>query len=155
MVPPAQVRLDRPHTTKYATMIRSILATFAAMLPVSILQSTARAIEPYEDNINQTRETKLKKIAFFGHFNSSNFGNESTLQTILYQLRRFHPDAEVVCISTGAEATVSTHQIEAIPITQRLMKFWSPKNQSLRVLRKACIGVPGEFLRWTQSFLSL
>ena len=151
MVQPARFRLDRPHTTKYATMIRSILATFAAMLPVSVVQSTARAIEPYEDNIKQNRETKLKKIAFFGHFNSSNFGNESTLQTILYQLRRFHPDAEVVCISTGPEATVSTHQIEAIPIAE----FWSPKNPFLKVVRKVGIGVPDELYRWTKCFLSL
>jgi polysaccharide pyruvyl transferase WcaK-like protein len=135
-------------------MIRSILAGLAAIGAASIVKPSARAIEPSEDGIPRDRETKRKKIAFFGNFDSSNFGNEGTLQTILYQLRRFHPDAEVVCISTGPEATVSTHKIEAIPITARLVN-WSPKNPTLRVVRKACIGVPGEFLRWAQSFLSL
>jgi polysaccharide pyruvyl transferase WcaK-like protein len=138
-----------------ATMIRSILAGLAAIPAASIVQPSARAIEQFEHGVTRDRETKRKKIAFFGNFDSSNFGNEGTLQTILYQLRRFHPDAEVVCISTGPEATVSTHQIEAIPITERLVKFWSPKNPTLRVVRKACIGVPGEFLRWAQSFLRL
>jgi polysaccharide pyruvyl transferase WcaK-like protein len=136
-------------------MIRSILAGLAPILAASIVQSSARAIETFENGITQDRETKRNKIAFFGHFDSSNFGNEGTLQTILYHLRRFHPDAEVVCISTGPEATVSTHQIEAIPIAEKFVKFWSPRNPTLRVVRKACIGVPGEFLRWAQCFLSL
>ena len=64
------------------------------------------------------KQAKRTKIAFFGHFDSTNFGNESTLQAILYNLRRFQPAAEVTCISTGPEATVATHHIEAVPIAE-------------------------------------
>src|SRR5215470_4889093 len=88
------------------------------------------------------RERKRKKIAFFGHFDSTNFGNESTLQAILYHLRRFHPDAEVTCICTGPEAIVATHQIEAIPLAETFVKSWVPRNQLVRVVRRVCIGIP-------------
>jgi len=53
------------------------------------------------------RKGKSKNIALFGHFDSSNFGNASTLQAILYNLKRFHPDAQVACISTGSEARLT------------------------------------------------
>ena len=76
------------------------------------------------------REVKRKKIAFFGHFDSTNFGNESTLQAILYHLRRFQPDAEVTCICTGPEATAATHHIEAIPLAETFVKSWSSPKSS-------------------------
>jgi polysaccharide pyruvyl transferase WcaK-like protein len=101
------------------------------------------------------RERKRKKIAFFGHFDSTNFGNESTLQAILYHLRRFLPDAEVTCISTGPEATVATHHIDAIPIAETFVKSWVPQNSAARALRKICIGLPSEPYRWIRAFMSL
>src|SRR5690349_14603850 len=73
-------------------------------------------------------QTKRAKIAFFGHFDSTNFGNESTLQAILHHLRRFQPNAEAICISTGPAATVATHHIDAIPIAERFVKSWTPRN---------------------------
>jgi polysaccharide pyruvyl transferase WcaK-like protein len=100
-------------------------------------------------------ESRRKRIAFFGHFDSSNFGNESTLQAILYHLRCLQPAAEVTCISTGADATVRTHQIEAIPITERLAKSWVPKNPLTRVLRKVCIGIPSELYQWIKGLVVL
>jgi polysaccharide pyruvyl transferase WcaK-like protein len=98
---------------------------------------------------------KRINIAFFGHFDSTNFGNESTLQAILYHLRRFHPDAEVVCISSGPEATTATHQIEAIPITETFVRSWTPRNPLLKVLRKLCIGLPSEPYRWAKGIIRL
>ena len=79
---------------------------------------------------------KWKKIAFFGHFDSTNFGNESTLKAILYHLRCYQPDAEVVCISTGPEATAANHHIEAISISKKFYKSSSPRNPPL----KSCVG---------------
>jgi polysaccharide pyruvyl transferase WcaK-like protein len=111
-----------------------------------------RAIEDYENM--QEPERKRKKIAFFGHFDSSNFGNESTLQAILYHLRCFHPDAEVTCICTGPEATVATHQIEAIPLAETFVK-WQPRNPFVRAMRTVCIGIPSELCRWANSLMRL
>jgi len=101
---------------------------------------------------NQAEPTK---IAFFGHFDSTNFGNESTLAAILHHLRRFHPDAEVTCISTGPEATVATHHIEAIPVGERFLKSWAPRSPLTRVLRRICVGLPGEARQWAKGLIRL
>jgi polysaccharide pyruvyl transferase WcaK-like protein len=96
-----------------------------------------------------------KKIAFFGHFDSTNFGNESTLQAILYHLHRFEPDAEVLCISSGPEATMATHGIEAIPISESFVKSWIPTNPLAKILRKLLIGLPSKPYRWFRGFMRL
>src|SRR5215469_15841386 len=101
------------------------------------------------------RERQRKKIAFYGHFDSTNFGNECTLQAILYHLRCFQPDAEVTCISTGPEATVTTHHISAIPISETYLQSWVPRNPLMRVFRKICVGLPIELHRWVKGLISL
>jgi polysaccharide pyruvyl transferase WcaK-like protein len=102
----------------------------------------------------QERERRRQKIAFFGHFDSSNFGNESTLQAILYHLRCLHPSAEVTCICTGPEATAATHQIEAIPVTETFVK-WQPRSPFVRIVRRVCIGMPSELYRWGKGLMRL
>ena len=96
-----------------------------------------------------------KKIAFFGHFDSTNFGNESSLQAILYNLQRFQPDAEVLCISTGPDAAAATHHVKAIPVAERFLESWRPRNQVSRMLRRVCIGVPTEAYQYVKGLLSL
>jgi polysaccharide pyruvyl transferase WcaK-like protein len=103
----------------------------------------------------KVREKNRTKIAFFGHFDSTNFGNESTLQAILHHLRSYQPDAEVTCISTGPEATVATHAIEAIPISDALIKSWRPRNPVLSLVRKVFIGIPSEPYRWIDGLMRL
>jgi polysaccharide pyruvyl transferase WcaK-like protein len=120
--------------------------------PISSLRETS---DSAGKAILKEREKKRKKIAFFGHFDSSNFGNESTLQATLYHLRCFHPDAEVTCISTGPEATVATHQIEDIPISERFVTSWLPRNSLLRVVRGVFIGIPSELYRWVKGLMRL
>jgi polysaccharide pyruvyl transferase WcaK-like protein len=101
------------------------------------------------------QERKRKKIVFFGHFDSTNFGNESTLQAILYHLRCFQPDAEVTCISTGPEATLAAHQIEAIPVAERFVKSWAPRNPLIRGVRRVFIGLPSECYLWFKAAMRL
>jgi polysaccharide pyruvyl transferase WcaK-like protein len=100
-------------------------------------------------------ERKRKKIAFYGHFNSTNFGNESTLQTILYHLRRFYPDAKVTCICTRPETTVATHDMEVIIVSEAFFKSWVPRNSLSKVLRRICIGLPSEPYRWARGLMKL
>ena len=90
------------------------------------------------------RERKRKRIALFGHFDSTNFGNESTLQAILYHLRCFRPDAEITCICTGPEVTAASYHINAVPLTETFVKSSSAKNTLVRMLRKVIIGLPNE-----------
>jgi polysaccharide pyruvyl transferase WcaK-like protein len=117
------------------------------------LKASSLLIAP-RGNMNE-REKKQKKIAFFGHFDSTNFGNESTLKAILYNLRRFQPDAEVTCISTGPAATAATHHIKAIPIAETFLESWVPRNPVGRVLRSVCIGLPSELYRWVVGLMKL
>ncbi len=96
-----------------------------------------------------------RKIAFFGHFDATNFGNESTLQAMIYNLRDFEPNTTMFCISTGPSATTATHHIEAIPATDRWINFWRPRTSLGRALRKICIGLPNEAYRWVDGFAKL
>ncbi len=102
-----------------------------------------------------TRKGKPKNIAFFGNFDSSNFGNASTLQAIVYNLKRFHPDAQVACISTGSEARLTTHQVERIPIAETFVKSWVPRNHLMKMLRKVFVGLPSEPYRWVMGLSHL
>jgi polysaccharide pyruvyl transferase WcaK-like protein len=94
-------------------------------------------------------------IAFFGHFDSTNFGNESSLQAMLYNIRRFQPDAKLLCISTGPEAASATHNIPAIPVAESLIEFWRPRRPVSKALRRICIAVPTEAYRWVTGFARL
>jgi polysaccharide pyruvyl transferase WcaK-like protein len=98
---------------------------------------------------------KVTSIAFFGHFASTNLGNEATLQAILHQLRCFRPHAEFICISTDPDAAAATHQINAIPISEPLSQRWSSGNTLIRLMREVCIRMPGEAYRWAKAFARL
>jgi polysaccharide pyruvyl transferase WcaK-like protein len=101
-------------------------------------------------------EKKLTEIAFFGHFDATNLGNESTFQAILHNLRYYQPDAIVTCISTGSEnAIAASHKIEAIPISENLAKAWVPGNRLLRLIRRLVIGIPSEPYRWIADFMRI
>ena len=102
------------------------------------------------------RRKERTRIAFFGHFDATNLGNESTLQAMLHHLRCRQPDAEVTCISTGPEeAIAASHQIEAIPISENLVKAWSPRSRLLRSVRRLVIGIPSEPYRWIAGLVRL
>jgi len=95
------------------------------------------------------------KVAFLGHFNSTNFGNESILQAILYNLRRVQTDVEVTCITTDPQATIAAHQIEAISISPNFVTSWSAKGPLVRVIRSIFVGIPSEICRWIKGYVAL
>ena len=98
---------------------------------------------------------KRLKIAFFGSFDSTNFGNEITLQAVLYQLRRYLPDAEVAAITTAPAATNATHQIDTIAMWEDVGSSWRPRNSLLRLARRILIGIPSEPYRWIKALIDL
>jgi polysaccharide pyruvyl transferase WcaK-like protein len=79
-----------------------------------------------------------KRIVFFGHFDGTNFGNECSLQTILYHLRRLQPEAHVTCICSGPQATASRYHIWTLPFNGVFRKPWTPRGRLTRVTRKIC-----------------
>lgn len=80
-------------------------------------------------------DDRRARIAFFGHFDGSNFGNESSLRAILYHLRQLHPEADVVCICSGPGATAATYQVKAVPFeTVTSAIFWRAPPRLQRLL---------------------
>jgi polysaccharide pyruvyl transferase WcaK-like protein len=65
---------------------------------------------------------KPLRVSFFGHFGSSNSGNESTLLAILSRLRALYPESEFGCICTHPEAVAARDGIEAVPISTRVAR---------------------------------
>lgn len=102
-------------------------------------------------NMNTTQ----KKIWFFGHFGSANFGNEITLQTMLHHVRLRFPEAKVACICSGPEVLGASEKIEAVPISRRFVKPWRLRSRFGRLLRQVFIGIPGELSRWFDAFKTL
>lgn|SRR5215467_2415283 len=96
-----------------------------------------------------------KKIAFFGHFGMGNFGNESTLQAIIYHLRRFAPDAQLSCIATGPQDAAAIHHIEATPISETFFKSREFRNPLARLIRKLTVGITSEVYRWAKGIATL
>ncbi len=97
---------------------------------------------------------KTTRIAIFGHFDGTNFGNEATLQAVLYNLRRIEPGGEVTCICTGPQMTAAAHHIRAIPVARTYLKSWAPRDPIGRFVRKICL-VMGEPVRWSESIINL
>jgi len=107
-----------------------------------------------ENNMEKAYK-KPKRIYFFGHFGSPNFGNEITLQTVLYHVRRLLPEAEVACICTGPETLAATQKIETVPISRAFVKSGKLRTRLARLLRKVFIGLPSEPWRWLDAFKTL
>ena len=132
--------------TRYAAAFRIVSSRRQSMT-----RSRDYALKP---TVLKKRERKPKKIALFGHFNSTNFGNESTLQAVLYNLRWFEPDAQVMCICTGPEITAATYHIEAIPLADTLVRRWVARNPVMKVLRKVCAALTEPYA-WIKGFIRL
>jgi polysaccharide pyruvyl transferase WcaK-like protein len=101
-----------------------------------------------------TYVSKKKRITFYGHFDSTNFGNESTLLAMHYNFRRFQPDAEFTCISTGHKTTASVHNIASVPL-EMINRSRRPLNTIVRICRWICIYAPIELYQWVSCFITL
>jgi polysaccharide pyruvyl transferase WcaK-like protein len=95
-----------------------------------------------------------RKICLYGVFGVGNFGNEITLQTILHHLRRWSPEAKVVCICVEPEALETTQEIETVPLRRDFVRRWKPRTRLARLLRKAFIVVSG-WSGWLVAFKTL
>jgi len=104
-------------------------------------------------------EHKKRRIWLFGHFGLAdglgNFGNESTLQAILYHLRRLLPSFEIRCICTGPVATETTHNVRALPISRTIVNSLRSKSRVGKVLRSLFIGLPCELYRWFEGLFTI
>jgi polysaccharide pyruvyl transferase WcaK-like protein len=104
------------------------------------------------------RGARQKRVALFGYFGSSNLGNEATLQAMLYNLRRFWPDAEVTCICTNPSRAAAIHHVNAVPLAATHVPSWRAQSAPARLLRKICrvgVGLAWEPYSWLKGLATL
>jgi polysaccharide pyruvyl transferase WcaK-like protein len=99
--------------------------------------------------------SKLKKIAFYGLFGQQNWGNEATLEAIIYNARRFLPDAELSCVCTGPDDTAQRYNIDAFPCSDRYAKGYPAQanrqtNLVMRIVRVLFRRLPREVISWVK-----
>jgi polysaccharide pyruvyl transferase WcaK-like protein len=107
-------------------------------------------------NCTGSAQLKPKKIVLFGYFGRGNLGNECTLQTMIFYVRKYLPDAEINCICVGPEDISTRYNIPALPIS------WTSRNVShgqrnllMRILRGVFIRIPMELVSWVKAFKTL
>jgi polysaccharide pyruvyl transferase WcaK-like protein len=101
------------------------------------------------------------RIAFFGNFGTQNLGNEYTLKSIIHNVRRRLPEAELSCICTDPEDASVRHGLPALRISYRFSReFLSRSRRSaghpvLRILRRLLVRMPREFLELLRAYRTL
>jgi len=98
------------------------------------------------------RASRRETIAFYGHFNATNFGNEATLEAILQNLRRVRPGVRFICISPDPSPVMKADDLSFVSISPSFVWSRSPLNPLLRFLYKVCIATPSEVYRWIKGF---
>ena len=59
----------------------------------------------------------MDKIILFGFFGSGNIGNDTSLDAALYHVKKYQPDANVVCVCNGPREVSRRFGIQALPIS--------------------------------------
>jgi polysaccharide pyruvyl transferase WcaK-like protein len=118
------------------------------------------ATQAGKSEASRTNSMSPRKVAFYGLFGQKNWGNECTLQAIIYNVRRYLPHAELRCICTDPDDTSGRYNIPSFPISNRYARGYpkeSPQRSSalVRLLQKALLGAPRELLSWLKAYRSL
>jgi polysaccharide pyruvyl transferase WcaK-like protein len=98
---------------------------------------------------------KPMKVSFFGHFGSSNSGNESTLISMLARLRAISPESSFSCICLNPEAVAARDGIEGVPITTKVARIWDRDVTMVRRVPMAFLGVGAELRQFARAFRNL
>jgi polysaccharide pyruvyl transferase WcaK-like protein len=94
-------------------------------------------------------------VAFFGSFNSTNFGNECTLKAVIFHFRKTYPGTKFICITDGHKSAARSEDIEAVPVSPELLEAWKARTPLGRLVRRAVIGLPAEIYRFISGIMAL
>jgi polysaccharide pyruvyl transferase WcaK-like protein len=93
-----------------------------------------------------------KRLGFFGHFGDINFGNESTLQAMLYHIRRNLPDAELTCVCSDPGFVTRLYGINAVSMNGTSAKaLWLRRGRISTLIRRVAVCIPNEIYRWFEA----
>ena len=100
----------------------------------------------------KSRHERSLNVAFFGHFGSTNSGNESTLLSILSRLRSLSPKSEFCCVCTHPDIASARYGIDAIPITTKEARIWNREIPLIGRVPMAFVGVGAEVRQYARAF---
>jgi polysaccharide pyruvyl transferase WcaK-like protein len=60
----------------------------------------------------------MDKIILFGFFGSGNIGNDTTLEAALYHVKKYQPDANVICICNGPSEVSNRFGIQTMSMSE-------------------------------------
>lgn len=79
----------------------------------------------------------MNKIILYGLFGSGNIGNDSSLEAALHHVKKYQPDANLICVCNGPHEVSRRFGVQTIPITgihagergsgglrARIMRLW-------------------------------
>ena len=98
---------------------------------------------------------KPLNVSFFGHFGSSNSGNESTLLAILAHVRSLAPGSTFRCICLNPESVAARDGIEGVQITTRAARIWDRDVPLARRVPMAFVGLGAELRQYARAFRTL
>jgi polysaccharide pyruvyl transferase WcaK-like protein len=102
--------------------------------------------------VGTTNRSSRWQIAIFGYFAGFNFGNDSTLQAVIYHIQRRLPTARITCICTNPEAATRLYNIDAVPLDGIRVKPHLFRTTPFgKMLRPLIFGIPGELYRWFEA----
>jgi polysaccharide pyruvyl transferase WcaK-like protein len=96
-----------------------------------------------------------EKIALFGHFGTTNHGQEATLLAIVSRLRSLLPNSELCCICSFPNNVAMALKIETAPHTVRSVRIWDRRVPLGRRVRMAPIGVWEEGREYVRAWHTL
>jgi polysaccharide pyruvyl transferase WcaK-like protein len=124
------------------------------------MQETSTPKHSIAAGLPGTSSPRSRRIGFYGLFGQQNWGNECTLQAILYNVRRYVPQAELACFCTDPHDTKERHKIPAFPMARQYARGYPSASQRkgyapIRFLRRLMVGIPTEVWSWVTAFHSL
>lgn len=60
---------------------------------------------------------KKNKIILYGHFGSGNIGNDSSFEAVLYKVKQYCPNADIVCVCENPREIERRFEVESVPIS--------------------------------------
>ena len=59
---------------------------------------------------------KAPHIVLYGHFGVGNVGNDTTLEAMIFNIRRYQPKATITCVCTGPHVIAERFGIRTMPV---------------------------------------
>jgi polysaccharide pyruvyl transferase WcaK-like protein len=91
----------------------------------------------------------MDKIVLFGFFGSGNIGNDTSLEATLYHVKKYRPQANVICVCNGPGEVSRRFGIQALPMSGHEADKQTARGALSRI-KRAWLRLMDEVLFWLQ-----